>query len=100
MCTPGERSVLLHANSIHTQNHLAYFPWCAYSISLRPVKRASPNEVPLAEDLQPALEQLRGRREQEDREGAEGAPRDRSENEDGILLIPEGEAGVCVRVQN
>ena len=97
MCTPGKRSVLLHASSIHTRNHLAYFPWCAYSISLRPVKRASPNEVPLAKDLQPALEQLRGRREKEDRdrEGAGGAPGDMSENEDGILLIPEGEAGVC-----
>ena len=62
-----------------------------------------PNEVPLAEDLQRALEQLRARREQEDRdreEGAGGASGDMSENEDGILLIPEGEAGVCVRVQN
>ena len=25
---------------------------------------------------------------------------DLSENEDGILLIPEGEIGVCVRVQD
>ena len=61
-----------------------------------------PNEVPLAEDLQRALEQLRARREPEDRdrEGAGGASGDMSENEDGILLIPEGEAGVCMRVQN
>ena len=73
-----------------------------------------PNEVALAEDLQRALEQLRVQREQEDREnererererertrhGAGSASGDLSENEDGILLIPEGEAGVCVRVQN
>jgi len=61
-----------------------------------------PNEVALAEDLQRALEQLRVRREQEDRdrEGAGCESGDMSENEDGILLIPEGEAGVCVRVQN
>jgi len=50
-----------------------------------------PNEVPLAEDLHRALEQLRLRREQEDwkREGAGGASDDMSENEDGVLLIPE-----------
>ena len=30
---------------------------------------------------------------------AGGAPGDMSENEDGILLIPEGKAGVCSRVQ-
>ena len=61
-----------------------------------------PNEVSLAEDLQPALDQLHGRREQEDwdREGAGGASGDMSENEGGILLIREGEAGGCVRVQN
>jgi len=61
-----------------------------------------PNEVPLAEDLQRALEQLRVKREQEEweREAAGGASGDVSENEDGVLLIPEGEAGVCVRVQN
>ena len=58
--------------------------------------------MPLAEDLQGALEQLGVRREQEDRdrEDAGGMSGDMSENEDGILLIPEGEAGVCVRVQN
>ena len=63
---------------------------------------APPNKVPLAEDLQPALEQLCGRREQEDRarEGAGGAPGDMPKNDNGILLILEGEAGVCVRVQN
>ena len=61
-----------------------------------------PNEVPLAKDLQRALEQPRVRRKQEDRnrEDAEGASGDMSENEDGILLIPEGEAGVCVWGQN
>ena len=61
-----------------------------------------PNGVPLTEDLQHALEQLRVRREQEEweREAAGGASGDVSENEDGVLLIPEGEAGVCVRVQN
>ena len=59
-----------------------------------------PNEVPLAEDLQRTLEQLRARREQEDRdrEGAGSASGGMSENGDGILWIPEGEAGVCVRV--
>ena len=132
---------------IHTRNHLAYSPWCAYSISLRQVKRASPRSVlrrrvgrrdrdlrvalppppsrartqlpdltprkPTCglgtnargaphEDLQRALEQLRARREQKerDREGAGGTSGDTSENEDGIQLIPEGEASVCVRVQN
>ena len=59
-----------------------------------------PNEVPLAEDLQRALEHLRAQREQEDRDRAESASGDMSENEDGILLVPEGEAGVSVRVQN
>ena len=61
-----------------------------------------PNEVPLAEDLQRALEQPRVRREQEDRdwEDVGGMFGDMPENGDGILLIPEGEAGVCVRVQN
>jgi hypothetical protein len=63
-----------------------------------------PNEVPLAEDLQRALEQLRAKREQEqedrDRECEGGVSGDMSENEDGILLIPAGEAGVCVLVQN
>ena len=29
-----------------------------------------------------------------------GASGDMSENEDGILLIPESEAGICVRVHN
>ena len=49
--------------------------------------RDAPNEVPLAVDLQPALEQWRGRRDQEDRDqgGAGGACGDMSENEDGIL---------------
>jgi len=48
-----------------------------------------PNEVPLAVDLQRALEQLRAKREQEDWEReATGASGDMSENEDGILLIP------------
>ena len=58
--------------------------------------------MPLAEDLQRALKQLRVKREQEERdwEDARGASGDMSENEDAILLIPEGEAGVCVRVQN
>jgi hypothetical protein len=46
-----------------------------------------PSEVPLAEDLQRALEQLRVRREQEDRD-RECAGGDMSENEDEILLIP------------
>ena len=49
-----------------------------------------------------ALEQLRVQREQEDREHEREHERERdlSENDDGILLIPEGEAGVCVRLQN
>ena len=53
--------------------------------------KVPPNEVPFAEDLQ------RARREQEDRdrEGAGGASGGMSENEDGILWIPEGETGVC-----
>jgi len=65
-----------------------------------------PNEVPLAADLQRALEQLRVQREQEDRQReyerhcAGSASGDLSENEDGVLLIPESEAGVSVRVQN
>ena len=59
------------------------------------------NEVPFAEDLRRALEQLSVRREQEDREQEDAgcASGDMSENE-GILLIPEGGAGVCVRVQS
>jgi len=69
---------------------------------LRRTHEEPPNEVPLAEDLQRALEQLRVKREQEDweREGVRGASGDISENGDGVLLIPEGEGGVCVRVQN
>jgi hypothetical protein len=59
-----------------------------------------PNEVPHAEDLQRALEQLRVQRALQDREDREGLAGDVSENEDGILLIPESEAGVSVRVQN
>ena len=61
-----------------------------------------PNEVHLAEDLQRAFEQLRVRREPEDRdrEDAGGMSGDMSENEDGILLIPEGEAGVGMRVSS
>ena len=57
----------------------------------------SPNEEPLAEDLQRVVEQLRARREQkgQDRKGMGGASGDMPENVDGILLIPEGEAGVC-----
>ena len=49
-------------------------------------------------DLQPALEQWRARRDQEDRDqgGAGGACGDMSENEDGILLVPEGEAAMFV----
>jgi hypothetical protein len=58
-----------------------------------------PNEVPHAEDLQRALEQLRVRRKQKDRD-RECAGGDMSENEDGILLIPTGEAGVYVLVHN
>jgi hypothetical protein len=58
-----------------------------------------PNELHLAEDLHRALEQLRVRHEQEqedrDRECAGGVFGDMSESEDGILLIPEGEAGAC-----
>jgi len=59
-----------------------------------------PNEEPLAEDCPRAFEHLRVQREQEDCERAESASGDMSENEDGTLLVPEGEAGVCVRVQN
>ena len=61
-----------------------------------------PNKVPLAEGLQRVLEQLRVKREQEDqgREDAGGGSGDMSENEDGILLIPEGETGGRVRVQS
>jgi hypothetical protein len=50
-----------------------------------------PNEVPLAEDLQRALEQLHVTREQEDRnqEIAGGISGDMSDYEDAILLNPE-----------
>ena len=41
----SDRSILLPANSSHTQKHPACFPWCTYSISSRPVKRASPRSV-------------------------------------------------------
>ena len=54
-----------------------------------------PNEEPLAEDFPRAFEHLRVQWEQEDRERAESASGDMSENEDGTLLVPEGEAGVC-----
>jgi len=43
---------------------------------------------------------VRVQREQENRERAESASGDMPEKEDGILLVPEGGAGVCVRVQN
>ena len=62
------------------------------------IDEESPNDVPLAEDLQRALEQLRVRQARPGGlgKGSRGdASGDMSESEDGILLIPEGEAGVC-----
>jgi len=47
-----------------------------------------------------SFERLRVQREQEDCERAGSASRGIPENEDGVLSAPEGEAGVCVRVQN
>jgi len=86
----------------HTQTQLPDLtPWRP-TRGLGTMHEDPPNEVPLTEDLQHMLEQLRVKRKQEDweREAVGGASGDMSENEDGILLIPEGEAGACVWVQN
>ena len=66
------------------------------------IRGAAQRGVPLAEDLQRTLEQLRVKRKQEDRgrEDAGGGSGDMTEKENGILLIPEGETGGRVRVQN
>ena len=91
-----------HLRPLVTERNFLNSPPGSPPVGWEQTHEEPPNEVPLAEDLQRALEQLRVKREQEDWEKEAGgtASGDMSENVDGILLIPEGEAGVCVRVQN
>lgn len=73
-----------------------------------------PNEIPLAEDLREALERLKatrtGRRRRSSRQDRFLSGRSRSIStdgsvthsgeEDGVILIPESAAGLCVRVED
>ena len=44
-CMSSEQSIPLPANSIHTLNHPACFPWYTYKIGPRPTKRVDPRSV-------------------------------------------------------
>ncbi|KAG8765639.1 carbohydrate-binding module 1 protein [Serendipita sp. 397] len=91
-----------------------------------PVREDPPNEVPLAEDLMEALERVRAERSQRRRrfpderrvvtsssksrsrslsdDGRSGHTEDDDDSEEleqeGVMLIPETAAGLCVRVEN
>ena len=59
-----------------------------------------PTEMRLSQNVRRALDQLRNKWEQvdRDREDARGASGDMSKNEDGTLLVPESKAGAYVRM--